>query len=708
MDNSVAMNRNSPEIFFTFKSVVIVGASDDPTRIGGLPIVLLKKYGFEGKIYGLNPKYKSVQGCPCFAEPEDLPGSVDVAIFCLAGEMLKIMLPRLKRKGLKGAVIFSSGFSESGEDGKALQAWLSAYARDNGVSVVGPNCVGQISFAANRALTFANPMLVFPRGETGRIALLSQSGGVAGNIWADAVLGGARFSHKLTTGNEADLSFADFLEYLADDPNTDAVLGYIEGLHEGQAFCAAADRLRKKNKPLVLMRVGRSAMGEDTISSHTGQMSSPDAGYQAAFDRYDVIRAATLQELNDHARLLSLDGLRPKLTVATTSGGIAVYTADLCAEHGVELSGLSRETETALEQFVPSFGRVRNPVDLTAQVVNDAAILEKSIRVLLDDPETGVLLFLLSGKGSKEQSQQVIDLFLKIQAETPKKIVLCWTSIQAEVRQRAISAGLIVYQDPANFIRPLGDYFRYQAMAADAPKEPSRDTAPAALTKADLASVAEALVPNESGRKVFPENAALDLLASVGVDCPRRWRVRTQANFDSALAEIVYPCVMKISEPVIAHKSDVGGVVLGISSAQELRDAWQSMQSGLGAQEVLIVEEIERGVEVLVGCLRDATFGMRLSIGAGGIWTNMMKDSVTLIPPFDAEYIRRSLERLTIWGALSGGRGQGPANVEELVKTVAQIAAAGSALFGHLSEFECNPVIVTQDRAVVVDAIGFG
>ncbi len=383
--------------------------------------MLLKKYGFDGKIFGLNPKYETVQGVPCFAEPEDLPEPVDVAIFCLSGERLRQMLPRLKQKGIKGVVVFSAGFGESGEDGKALQAWLSAYARDNDIAIVGPNCVGQISFSTRRSLTFANPMLVFPRMEPGRIALLSQSGGVAGNIWADAVLGGARFSHVLSTGNEADLSFADFLEYLVDDPETDAVLGYIEGLHSGPAFCAAARRMQERNKPLVLMRVGRSAMGQDTISSHTGQMSSDDAGYEAAFDRYGVIRARSLQDLNDYARVLSLDGLRPKVTVVTTSGGVAVYVADLCAEYGVELSTLSAATEARLAEFVPSFGRVRNPVDLTAQVVNDAQILEKSLRTLLDDPETGVLLFLLAGKGTKEQSEQAIAMFTKLQAETRRR-----------------------------------------------------------------------------------------------------------------------------------------------------------------------------------------------------------------------------------------------------------------------------------------------
>lgn len=697
--------RNTPDILFSFNSIVIVGASDEAFRIGGVPIALLKKYGFEGKIYGLNPKYQSVQGVPCFAQPEDLPEPVDMAIFCLSGERLKDMLPRLKRKGLKGVVVFSAGFAESGAEGKELQAWLSSYARENEIAVVGPNCVGQISFAHNRSLTFANPMMVFPRMEPGRVALLSQSGGVAGNIWSDAVLRGTRFSHVLTTGNEADLSYADFLNYLADDDRSDVVLGYIEGLKSGAEFCEAAQRMQEKNKPLVLLRVGRSAMGQDTISSHTGQMSSDDSGYQAAFDRYGVIRANSLNDLNDYARVLSLKGLKPKVTVVTTTGGIAVYAADLCAEFGVELSNLSKATETKLAEFVPSFGRVRNPVDLTAQVVNNAQILEQALRALLADPETGILLFLLSGKGTLEQSDQAIAMFKKLQAETPKKIVLSWTSVPAEVRTRAAAAGLIVYEDPINFLRPLKEYFRFAANTGRAQAAPSSPIAAANLPSP--ASVLAMMTLGGDNRPLLSETRAMEVLERAGVPCPKRWSVRSEADLAHIAKDVTFPCVMKIAEPVIAHKSDVGGVKVGIASQQQLVESWQDMADRLGATEVMVIEQIGRGVEVLVGCLRDSTFGMRLAIGAGGIWTNLLEDSVTLISPFDEDYIRASLQKLKIWGALSGSRGQAPAAIDELVKTIAAIAQVGWSLRDVLSEFECNPIIVTADRAVAVDAIGF-
>jgi acetyltransferase len=707
-------DRNSPRILFSFNSVVVVGASDDPTRIGGAPIFLLKKYGYAGKIYGLNPKYSSIQGLPCFAEPEDIRGSVDVAIFCVAAERIRNLLPRLKRKGLKGAVIFSAGFRESGEDGKDLQNWLTEYARGHRIAILGPNCVGQISFSAERSLTFANAFLTLPVTPAGRVALLSQSGGIATNIWADALLAGTRFSHVITTGNEADLGFDDYLNYLADDDKTDVVIGYIEALKDGPEFCIAAERMRANGKPLVLIKVGTSAAGRDAVSSHTGQLSSDDAGYQAAFDRHGVIRVSSLEELNDYARVFSLGRIKPKATAATTTGGAGVYVADLCADLGIEMSTLSAKTEAALGKIVPSYGRIRNPVDLTAQVVNDISILKASLKILLDDPETGVLLFLLSGKGTPEQSAEVISVMKEVQAEAYKKIILCWLGVPEEVRRRGSDAGLIVYQDPARFLRPLKGYFDAVGTAVPARLAQAREKAqadkeePEAPQPAiDFAQLRKSFEHGADGRLLLTERRSMELLEQFGVDCPRRWYARSADNIAKICEQTSYPCVMKIAEPVVAHKSDVGGVVIGIASPAELLAAWTRIADRLKAREVMVVEQVAQGMEVLVGCLRDETFGMRVTVASGGVWTNFISDTVTLIPPFTESYIRSVLPKLTIWEPMTGARGQQALAVDELVRTVAGIVRLGWALRHEVREFECNPVMVTAKRAVAVDAIGF-
>lgn len=699
-DPDARLLRNSPAALFDFESVVVVGASDDPTRIGGAPIFLLRKYGYPGSIYGLNPKRKSAQGVPCYAHPHELPGKVDAAIFCVSAAQLRDLLPQLREKGLKAAVIFSAGFRESGADGEQLQQWLADYARAHSIAILGPNCVGQISFATGRSLTFANAFLTLPVFPAGRVALLSQSGGVATNIWADALLAGTRFSHVVTTGNEADLGFDDFLDYLADDDATDVVIGYIEALKDGPGFCRSAAKLRSRGKALVLLKVGVSDAGRDAVSSHTGGLSSDDSGYQAAFDRYGAIRARTLEELNDFARVFSLGTMRPSITAATTSGGAGVYVADLCAELGIAMSTLSAQTEAALSTIVPSYGRVRNPVDLTAQVVNDISILRSSLEILLADPQTGILLFLLSGKGTPEQSAQVIEVMTAVQSQTDKKIVLCWLGVAEEVRRRGSDAGLVVYQDAARFLRPLRHYFDMQAAIAAGPPPPSDWPRAAPVAKLPLQQ-------GPDGRPLLSERDSMARLRAAGVDCPAQWSVRSLAELDDVASRIPYPCVLKIVEPVVAHKSDVGGVILGIRNAGELRGAFEDMARRLGAREVLVAEQVPAGQEVIVGCQRDETFEMRVTLGAGGVWTNIVADAVTLVPPFDEASIRDGLSRLKLWAVLNGARGQQRCDIDALVRTVTGIVQAAWEMNGTLREFECNPVIVTADRAVAADAIGF-
>jgi len=698
----------SPESLFSFETIAVVGASDDPTRIGGAPIHLLKKYGYSGKIYGINPKYGSVQGVPCFAAPGDVPGNIDVAILCVAADRLVTVLPELKRKGLKGAVIFTAGFIETGEEGRKLQEWLSCYARENKIAILGPNCVGQISFSKRRSLTFANAFMTLPTQPAGRTALLSQSGGIATNIWADAALSGTSFSHVITTGNEADLNFSDCLDYLAGDDETDVVLGYVEGLRDGAGFCRAAKRMQDAGKPLVLIKVGTSAAGQDAASSHTGQLSSDDAGYQAAFDRYGVTRVRSLEQLNDYARLFSMKGLGSKVTTATTSGGASVYVADLCSDLGIEMGVLSPETERQLATVVPSFGRVRNPVDLTAQVVNDISILEVALRALLDDAETDVLMFLLSGKGTLEQSSQVISVLTRLQRTTAKTLVVCWLGVTDEVRKRGLDAGLLVYQDPAKFLVPFADYLRFQQRKASAGSTLSSPAqAEPVRPVVDFGRLRAEAVPGDGGQLVLGERPSMRLLQEFGIDCPQIHYARSAGDIERIAATMRYPCVMKISEPVIAHKSDCGGVVLNITTREMMLSAWNDMVSRLSAREVMVAEQIESGMEVLVGCVHDQTFGMRLTVGSGGIWTNMVSDSVTLIPPFDAEYIRSVVKQLTIWAPMNGARGQPKLAVDRLIDTIAGIASLGWSLRHELREFECNPIIVTPTRAVAADAVGF-
>jgi acyl-CoA synthetase (NDP forming) len=369
------------------------------------------------------------------------------------------------------------------------------------------------------------------------------------------------------------------------------------------------------------------------------------------------------------------------------------------------MAKLSKATQKKLARVVPSYGRIRNPVDLTAQVVNDMSILEASLKALLDDPQTGILLFLLSGKGTPEQSAQVIAIFKKLQQQSDKTLVISWFGVPDSIRQRASDAGLIVYQDPVRFLRPLRDALKKPAPSTD--KRHASEVAEGLPKPIAPGRLRPELARSKDGSRILTEQQSMNLLERLGVDCPRRWHAGSETAINTIAAQVRYPCVMKIAAPVIAHKSDVGGVAIGIADGEGLLAAWRRMASRLKATHVIVAEQIEPGIEVLVGCLRDATFGMRLTVGSGGLWTNFTKDTVTLVPPFSRPYILDCLPRLAIWSRLNGARGQEKHAVESLVRTIEGIAELGWKLRGDLREFECNPVIVTRKRAVVVDAVGF-
>lgn len=684
--------------FFDFRSVVVVGASDDASRVGGAPINLLRRGGFDGPIYGVNPKRSPVLGEPCFASIEDVPGQVDLALICIATGGVLDALERLQAKGIRAAAIFTGGFAETGQAGREAQVRIAEFGARHGIAILGPNCAGYISFLDGRTVTFASQPLMLKQAGPGTVALLSQSGGVAFNAWADAIAKGARFSHLVTTGNESNLSFSDFLSYFAAHPDVGAVVGYIEGIGNGPAFCAAAEAMQRADKPLVLLKGGVSDAGQEAARSHTAQLSSSSDAFHAACARYGVIVVETLQEMNDLSVLLSMN-IAGKVTLATNSGGAGVYMADLSARAKVPMTDLGQETLARLSTVVPEFGRIRNPVDVTAQIVNDIAILGNCIDILLEDPECDVLVFALTGKSQPEAARTVITAFVAAAERSGKPIVLCWLGVPEETRQAARRAGLVVYPDPSRFLLPAG---RLNAVrqAAQNPWEP--ETVQPRWQSTDRIAI------DLGDASILPEKIALDLLAAGGVGCPRRCLVRSAEELVAAASELTFPLVMKISIPVVAHKSDIGGVVTGIEDFEGLVATWSAMKVRCpDLVEVVVAEQVAAGAEVLVGWTRDPAFGARLTLGAGGIWAETACDAVTLTPPFTPSYVRRELSRLACWPALAGARGRPKLAVDSLVDTILGIADVASRLPEPIGTFECNPVIVSERSASVVDAVGY-
>lgn len=698
-------------------SIAVVGASDNPDRIGGRPLRILAERGFKGEVYPVNPKYRVAQGLPCYPDIESLPPGVELFIFCLAAEAATDGLARAARRGARAAVMFSGGFAEAGERGAELQRRLTQIAREHDLALVGPNTLGVASFANASFATFATTLATLPAVEPGDIALVSQSGGTAFNLFTEAYWAGARFSHVIATGNEAGLTFSDYLTYLAKDPHTRAVIGYLEGVADGRRFAEALEALRAAGKPLFLIKTGVSERGSASVASHTAQLSGDDGAFDSVFARYGVTRLDSMDEVVDVARALSVAEDVGAIAVATNSGGATAYLADACERYGVPLADLQPETRRRLAEVLPDFAGLNNPVDFTAQVINDRALLGRTLEIL--DADTGVdalLVFL----GSMEYLADTLRATLREAADRLRSpLLLSWLGVRESVRAEATETGMPISADPVRLVRGLGLVRSARAAVRAAPGGSPPPTA-VAIASADAvtAPAAAGTSPSQAagptptprridgGRTAYDEHQTMDLVQRLGIGAvatPNRRVVSSAA--EAVTAGIGYPCVLKLLDPFLAHRAKVGGVRTAIADERQLVEAFDDMRRRHQMTRALLVEQVPAGPELIVGVLRDQTFGSRAVIGSGGVWANELGDVRTLVPPYDDHYVQWQLQQLRLAQRLSdaGGEALVPA-VAGLLRGLAELLESDAL---RITEIECNPVLVHAHGITVVDALAF-
>jgi acetate---CoA ligase (ADP-forming) len=694
--------RKRAKRFLDFRSIAVVGASNNPDRIGGKPLSLLKRLNFDGEVFGVNPKYKMVQGYDCFGAIADLPSGVEMAIVAVQAPLAVDALEELGKKGVQAVTVFTSGFAEVGPQGCGLQRRMREIAYRYGIAINGPNCVGTISFVNRRPATFASSISVYAPGRIGRVALVSQSGGFAPSIWADAMLAGTGFSHMFTTGNEAVLGFGDYLHLLAEDPSTDVVLGYMEGLEDGQEFCSAAEALRRAGKPLVMIKPGRSTDVARVVASHTGQMAGSYEAFQAAFKKHGVIEVDTLDNLTDHARVLSVKGASDPLVIATTSGGVGVYLTDLCEARGVRLAALAEGTEQKLRRLIPEFGTTKNPVDVTAQVVNNSESLKQTLIAISDDENASSVLFVLNGKAEQDKAKELIEIVSSLQNTLKKPLFTAWLGVSNEIRESASAAGINVFNDPARLLSPLGNMARWNVAAK------LRRPTLGRRAGDEQGVVSQAMFSYCDGQLLLDEWKGMELLEHYGIQVPRRWSVTSGADLDGRISDIKFPCVVKTLHPVLAHKSRSGGVILNVGSVEELQAAWGTLAER-GATTVIVEEQVSSlGPELVVGVSSDPTFGQRVVVGAGGVNTNEEGDFITILPPFNEEYLETSLRALRIWPDLDKLLEMSPYCLQWIYKTVEALCRLQSVEHEYVVEIECNPLLVHATGLMAVDVLAIG
>lgn len=682
--------------FFRPESVAVIGASDSEGRpntgITRQLIAWAERVG--ARLHPVNLGRDRVFGLPCHARVADLPEPVDLAVLLVADPLP--VIEELGAAKVKFAVAFASGFAETGADGAAAQARLTEAVARAGLRLLGPNT------NLNAFETFRTDL------EGPAIALVTQSGHQGRPVFALQELG-IRLSHWAPTGNEADLETADFLSYFASCPEVGAIAAYVEGLKDGRSFLLAADRAARQGVPVVAVKVGRTEAGARTAASHTGKLTGADRVVDAAMRQFGVIRVDGLDELQDTAALLAR--ARPPVAegvaVYSISGGTGAHFADLATAAGLPLPTLSDAKQAELHQWIPDYLNVANPVDNGGHPVGDRRG-PKILDALLDDPSIGILICPITGPFPPMSDKLAQDLVAAAE-RTDKLVCVVWGSpVGTEDAYRTTLLGssrVATFRTFANCVtavRAYLDHHRfttgYRSPFDDAPRVPSPS-----LRKAQ-----ELLRPGAQ----LSEHAAKQLLRAYGIRVPREQLVTSAAAAVRAAGLVGYPVAMKASGPELAHKSELGLVRLGLTSASQVRDAYRDLTDiaryeGIPLDGVLVCQMVERGVEMVVGAARDPLFGPTVTVGLGGVLVEVLGDVAVGVPPFGEDRARALLGELRGRALLEGVRGAPPADVDALVEVVLRVQRMALELDGRLAELDINPLVVLPrgQGAVALDAL---
>lgn len=696
------------DALFNPASIAIVGATNDVGRIGGVPLELMLRRGYQGRLYPINPKYTEVQGLKAFPTLAAVGAPIDMAIVAVPAQVVPQTLEDAIVAGVKSLVLFSSGFAEVDEAGRAAQEQLAARARSAGVRLLGPNCLGVMAFRAGIYATFSPA----PRaGETkaGNIAIVSQSGAFGAFAYSLARLKGLGMSYWMTTGNEADIEFADCVEWLARDPSTSVILGYMEGCRDGAKLKRALALAQEMGKSVAITKVGRSALGSAAAASHTAALTGQDAVYDALFRQYGVWRARTVDELFTvgYAASTCPRPASSRIGLLTVSGGVGVLMADDADDAGLDVAEMPVGAQDAIRAVIP-FAGPRNPVDITGQFQNHPELLGTTLKAMLGrGPDDGrydmVLFFPAAGLlGSPEpRSQTMIAALLAAHAQHPEAALALTGLTRLEQRAQLEGGGVPVFDEPSAAVRAFGALAFFGASAR-------RAAARRAQVQAGAADAAP--LPGHA----LTEHEALHLLSRAGLPVMPCAMAGTADEAAAAATKLGYPVVVKLSSRDITHKSDVGGVKLNLADEAAVRSAFGAVIASAKAAEpgahvdgVLVAPMVRGGVECILGVQRDPVFGPVVMFGIGGILVEAIKDVSFRVAPFDEEEARSMVDEIRARRILDGMRGAPPADVDALVRALAALSQFAAAHADRLESLDLNPFVVLPSGAgaMALDAV---
>jgi acetate---CoA ligase (ADP-forming) len=685
------------------KSIAIVGASADPRAFGNFVLQNLERFAYAGEIHLVSRSSQEINGRPCVNSVEALPRAIDLAVLCIPEAGVLDTVRSLGALGAGAAVIFASGYAEAGDEGRAKQEELARVAAEGGVALIGPNCMGFTNFEAGVPVTF-EAIAPYPTGGRRGVGVVAQSGAMAANL-RDAFMGrGQPMTATVSTGNEANLGIEDYLAWFIADPQTSAIAVYAEQIRRPQLFLQLAREARAAGKPIVMLMPGKSARAREAAQSHTGALAGDHATASVLLSREGVVVVDSLDELFDTTTILARFPVPPAAgtAVMTASGAVKNITLDFAEDIGLTLPTLTEPTIKKLTELLPDYAVADNPLDYTTIGVRNPGLIGELIGTVLADPNIGSLVLSIMGGPSIAQRDKA-DHLVPALARATKPAVLAVMGdnnrLEAFFTDAIAASGVPFFRSPDRALRACARVAAYGESLARAGR--ARKDQPKAIP------LPGAVPPNG----IFAEYQGKGWLAAAGLPVPKGGLA---TSIDEALriaADIGYPVVLKAQASELPHKSDVGGVVVGLADAAALRAGWDKLHASVSSHrpdlklDGALVEAMgPRGLELVVGAKRDADWGPVVLVGLGGIFIEVLKD-VRLIPADMAVAdIVVELGRLKAAAMLHGVRGASGVDLQAVASVVAAIGDQMRAN-PEITEIDVNPLVAYPDRVLALDAL---
>ncbi len=684
-------------------SVAIVGASADPRSFGGFVLANLERFGYAGAIHLVSRSSAEINGRTCVKTVDELPAGIDLAVLAIPEAGVLDAVRSLAAKGTRAAVLFASGYAETGDAGRERQDQLAAAARDAGMALLGPNCMGFTNFEGNVPVTF-EAVQPYPCGARPGIGVVAQSGAMAANM-RDAFIGrGLPLTAVVSTGNEASLGAEDFVAHYIEDPQTRVLAVYAEQVRRPRTFLALARKAREAGKPIVMLMPGRSERAREAAQSHTGALAGDHATACVALAREAVVLVDTPDELVDAAAILLRFPVPPAGGPAfmTGSGAMKNVALDFCDGLGLELPSLGAQTTASLKAMLPDYAVAENPLDYTTIGVRQPGLVGEVLLTMLSDPSVGSIVLSIPA-GPEVAQRDKAEHIVPALARAGKPAVLVVTGDSGPIEPFFVDAirasGVPFFRSPDRALRALARVSAYGEALQRAGR--ASQTLPAAVP------LPGAVPP--SG--VFAEYQGKAWLAAAGLTVPEGALATSADDAAAIAARIGYPVVIKAQASELPHKSDFGGVIVGLADEAALRAGWDRLQQNIATHRpdltldgVLVEAMGPRGLELVVGARRDAGWGPVVLVGLGGVWIEALKD-VRLIPADLAEAdVVQELGRLKAASLLRGIRGAAAVDVAAIARAVTLIGGQMRAN-PAIVEIDVNPLVAYPDRVLALDAL---